>query len=57
MDSYLASNGPCFMVTWIIYKTHLLEVSLPQNRGTTTLQNLATFDTIICEDPVSIEIH
>ena len=27
-NSYMASNGPCFMVTWIIYKNHLLEVRL-----------------------------
>jgi hypothetical protein len=26
MDSYMASNGSCFMVTWIIFKNHLLEV-------------------------------
>ena len=28
MDSYMTSNGPCFMVTWIIFNNHLLEVSL-----------------------------
>ena len=28
MDSYVASNGSCFMVTWTILKNHLLEVSL-----------------------------
>ena len=28
MDSYMASNGSCFMVAWIIFKNHLLEVSL-----------------------------
>jgi hypothetical protein len=33
MDSYMASNGTCFMVTWIILKNHLLEVGLTQNRG------------------------
>ena len=32
MDSYVASNGSCFMVTWIIFKTHLLEVGLTQIR-------------------------
>ena len=26
MDSYMVSNGPCFMVTWTIFKNHLLEV-------------------------------
>ena len=28
MDSYMASNGSCFMVTWTIFKNHLLEVGL-----------------------------
>jgi hypothetical protein len=26
VDSYVASNGSSFMVTWIILKNHLLEV-------------------------------
>ena len=33
MDSYMASNGSCFMVTWIISKNHLLEVGMTQNTG------------------------
>ena len=32
MDSYMASNGSCFTVTWIIFKNHLLEVGLIQTR-------------------------
>jgi hypothetical protein len=32
MDSYVASNGSYFVVTWIIFKNHLLEVGLTQNR-------------------------
>jgi hypothetical protein len=28
MDSYMTSNESCFMVTWIIFKNHLLEVGL-----------------------------
>jgi hypothetical protein len=32
MDSYMASNGSCFMVTWIVIKNYLLEVGLAQNR-------------------------
>jgi len=28
MDSYMASNGSCFMVTWTNFKNHLLEVGL-----------------------------
>ena len=54
MDSYMASNGSCFMVTWIIFKNHLLEVSLTQNRETMALQtltNIELFYFIMCEDP------
>ena len=29
--------GSCFMVIWTMFKTHLLEVGLPQNRETMTL--------------------
>jgi hypothetical protein len=28
MDSYMTSNGSCFMVTWTNFKNHLLEVGL-----------------------------
>ena len=28
MDSFMASNGSCFMVIWIIFRNHLLEVGL-----------------------------
>ena len=28
MDPYMASNEPCFMVTWTIFKNHPLEVGL-----------------------------
>jgi hypothetical protein len=43
-DSYMASNGPYFMVTWTIFKNHLLEVGLTQNQETMALQNLTTVD-------------
>ena len=33
MDSYMASNRSCFMVTWTIFKNHLLEVDLTQKPG------------------------
>ena len=59
MDSSMASNGSCFMVTWIIFKNHLLEVGLTQNRKTIPLWNLTTVDLlyfIMCEDPAWIEI-
>jgi hypothetical protein len=33
MDSYMASNGSCFKVTWIVFNIHLLEVGLIQRAG------------------------
>ena len=54
MDSYMASNGPCFMVTWTILKSHLLEVGLTHNWETMALRMLATvdlFQLIMHEDP------
>jgi hypothetical protein len=54
MDSYMASNGSCFMVTWIIFKNRLLEVGLTQNRETMALRMFITVDLfyfIMCEDP------
>jgi hypothetical protein len=53
MDPYMAPNGLCFMVTWIIFKNHLLEVGLPQNWETMALRILTTVDSfyvIMCED-------
>ena len=49
----MASNGSCFMVTWTIIKTYLLEVDLTQDRETVILQTLTTVDLfyfIMCED-------
>ena len=57
MDSYMAS---CVLISWINFKSHLLEVGLTQNRETVALQNLTTVDLlylIMCEDPAWIEIH
>jgi hypothetical protein len=54
MDFYMASNGSCFMVTWIIFKDRLLEVGLVQNQEIMALQTLTTFGLfyfIMCEDP------
>ena len=52
MDSYMASNGSCFMVTWIIFKNHLLEVGLTQNRDhdSPNTRNHCFFYFIICEN-------
>ena len=44
MDSYTASNGLWLMVTWTIFKNHLLELGLTQNWETMALQMLATVD-------------
>ena len=59
-DSYLASNGSCFMVTWTIFKNHLLHVGLTQNRETMALLALTTVDLFYFYHvwgPVWIDIH
>ena len=51
---YMASNGSCFTVTWTIFKNHLSEVGLTQNRETMALQTLTSLDLlyfIMFEDP------
>ena len=53
IDSYMASNGSCFMVTWTIFKNRLLEVGLTKNRETVALRTLTTVDLfqfVMCED-------
>ena len=42
VDSYMASNGSCFMVTLTIFKNHLRLAQ--QNRETMALQTLTTID-------------
>jgi hypothetical protein len=54
MDSYMASNGSCFMVTWMIIKNHLLEGSLTQNQKFVRLRTVTIVDLfyfIMYEDP------
>ena len=54
MDSYMASTGSRFMVTWTIFENHLLQVGLTQNRETMGFQTLTTIDlfySIMYEDP------
>jgi hypothetical protein len=55
MDSYMTLNESCFMVTWTIFKNHLLEVGLTQNHWETmAFRTLTTVDLlyiIMCEDP------
>ena len=55
VPSYMASNASCFMVTWSIFKNHLLEVGgLTQNRRETmalrTFTAIGLFYIIMCED-------
>jgi len=60
MDSYMASNGSIFMITWIIFQNHPLRVGLTQNRETTALRKFTTTDMlyyIICEEPICLETH
>ena len=60
MDSYMASNGSCCMVTWTIFKNHMLEVGLTQNWEIMALRTLTTIDSlyfIMREDPAWREIH
>ena len=38
--SYMASNGSCVMVTWVVFKIHLLEVGLIQNWGDYGIPNV-----------------
>ena len=54
MDSYMSSNGSYFMVTWIIFKNHLLKVGLTQNQKIITLWPLTSdglFYFIMYKDP------
>ena len=44
MDSFMVSNGSCFIVTWIVFKNLLLEVGLTQNQETTAPRTLTIVD-------------
>jgi hypothetical protein len=60
INSYMASNGSCFTVTWTISKNHLLEVGLTQNWETMALRTLTTVDLFYWYHvwgPAWIEIH
>ena len=53
VDSYMASNGSCVVVTGTILKNRLLEVGLTQNHETMALQMFTTvhlFYFLMCED-------
>ena len=61
MDSYMASNGSCFVVTWTILESHLLEVGLTQKpKRPWHIQNLTTVYLLhftMCEEPALLEFH
>ena len=42
MDASVATNGSCFMVTWIVIKNDLSKVGLTQNQETMALRMLPT---------------
>ena len=44
MDSYMALNRSCFMITWTIFKNHLLEAGMTRNLETMALRTLTTVD-------------
>ena len=53
MDSYMALNGSCFMVTCTTFQNHLLEVGVTQNREAMAPRTLVAVDAfyfIMCED-------
>jgi hypothetical protein len=54
MDSYMASSGTCFMVTWTIVKNHVLEAGLTPNHWETIAFRMLTTNGllyfIMCED-------
>ena len=59
MDSYIASNGSCFMFTWTIFQNHLLEVDLTQNQETMALcrSQPLLYSVMSCTRNTWIEIH
>ena len=59
MDSYMASNGTCCIITWINFKNHFFEVGLTQDQETMALRMLTTVDLFyfIMWGPACIKIH
>ena len=61
MDSYVASYGSCFMVTWTILEKYFTEVGLTQNWETMALWMLKTIDFLFyfyhVWGPTRIKIH
>ena len=60
MESYVASNGSRFMVTWIIFEHHILQVCRTQILGdhvTWNLTNVELLYFLMCEDLTWIEVR
>jgi hypothetical protein len=60
MNSYMASNGSCFMVTWTMFKNHLLKVGLNTrvgDHGTLNAHNHRFILFYHAWGPVCIETH
>ena len=60
MNSYMASNGSCFMVTWTIFRNHLLEKppnTKPGDHGTLNAHNRCLIPFYHACGPAWIEIH
>jgi hypothetical protein len=47
MDSYIAFNGTCFMVTCTVLKNHPLKIDPTQNQETMALRTLKIIDLFI----------
>jgi hypothetical protein len=59
MDTYMASNGSCFIVIWTIFKNHLVEVGRTQIWDTMALRTLTTVGLFYFDvwGPAWIDIH
>jgi hypothetical protein len=57
MDSYMASNGSCFVVSWCIFKNYLLEEGLTQIQETMALRTLTTVDLFYILTCVRTHMH
>ena len=53
VDFYMASNGSCFMVTWTLFKNHLLKVGQTQIQVTMALRALTMVVSIECHSNMS----
>jgi hypothetical protein len=61
MDSYMASTGLCFMVTWIVFINHLSEIGLTHNQETRPWHSACSqpffYFIVSCVKTAWIDIH